>query len=141
MVYRVVREFSAERPLVMILLHPPADKSDHSDIESSVAFAKASGFGRLTVMYLFPHRAMGMSDIRKKDVPHGDKKNRDLQDMEIHRAIWNGGRVIAAWGPDGSYDGAAADFLRRYDGTPKVFSPYPSEVFPIEVLNLEAIAA
>lgn len=139
-VFRVVRELGPERPLVMILLHPPA--KGHDDIESCVNFSKASGFGRLTILYLFPYRAADMSDIRKHRVPWGEGPlNRRLQDGEIHRAIWEGGRVIAAWGEGGGHENAGNNFLHRFDGTPRAFSPYPSPVYPIEVLSAEAVAA
>lgn len=141
MVHRIVREFGGERPVVICLLHPPADKGDHSDIEPWVTYAKAAGFGRLSIIYLFPHRAAEMNGIRKHGVPWGGKFNMEIWDMEVKRADREGGRVIAAWGPNGSYEEADKLFLCRYDGTPGPFSPYPSHVIPIEILSQEAVAA
>lgn len=141
MVHRIVREFSAERPIVVVLPHPPAEKGDHSDIEPWVAYAKAAGFGRLSIVYLFPHRAADLNGIRKHGVPWGGKFNIDIWDMEVKRADREGGRVIAAWGPIGSYEETDKLFLRRYDGTPSAFSPYKSHIIPIEMLSLEAVAA
>ena len=139
-VFRIVREFSSERPLVMILLHPPV--KGHDDIEPAVAFAKASGFGRLIVLYLFPYRAADIKEIRKREVPWGEGPfNRRIQDCEIHYAINQDGRVMADWGPDGSYRDADRMFLSRDDGSPRSFSPYPEPVFPIEVLERKDAAA
>ena len=141
MVHRIVREFSEERPVVIVLLCPPKEKGDHSDIEPWVSFAKASGFGRLTVIYLFPHRAADLNDIRKHGVPWGGKFNREIWDIEVHRADREGGRIIAAWGPNGSHDETDKMFLRRFDGTPGPFSPYPRPIVPIQILSQEAVAA
>jgi hypothetical protein len=129
---------AAETQATFILLHPPTSRRLSADKELSLAveFARNGGYGSACVLYLFPYRAAHLGEIKAQRAPTGaGPANRGTIDMEIHCAK-PGSIVIAAWGDEAEYQDADKSLIKRFDGSPRGFSPFRETSFPIHCFGL-----
>lgn len=137
---RVLRGISDnQRKAVFILAHPYAIRGEKPGIEEAwcVKFCERHGYGELCILYLFPYCVTSIAELNSIFAPWGPGPvNARIQDVEIHHTY--GGIVIAAWGDEGIYREADKMLLKRFDGTPKCFSPWRAPVTPIHTLGLTA---
>lgn len=112
------RSWDDALPLVcFVMLNPSTADAEQDDptIRRCIGYAKAWGFGALSVRNLYPWRATKPSDLKKamllNDVMGGDRGRNEL------RAAMTADLVVCAWGRNAS-DYAAQRFVALTDPTP-----------------------
>ncbi|HQT78612.1 MAG TPA: DUF1643 domain-containing protein [Rhodopila sp.] len=103
--YRLSRHWDDGRPEVtFIMLNPSTADAlvDDATIRKCMGFARRWDFGGIYVGNLFGFRATKPADMLRAPDPVGPD-NRDHLEWMCERAAKNGGRVICAWGANGTY--------------------------------------
>ncbi len=99
--YRLWRRWGAGRPVVFVMLNPSTADAERDDptIRRCAGFARAWGFGGMTVVNLFALRATDPARLRRARDPVG----RD-NDHHIAAAADVASLVVVAWGVHGALD-------------------------------------
>jgi hypothetical protein len=100
--YRLWRRWAAGRTVAFVMLNPSTADADRDDptIRRCAGFARAWGFGGMTVVNLFALRATDPARLRRARDPVG----RD-NDRHIAAAAADASMVLVAWGVHGALDG------------------------------------
>lgn len=99
--YLLTREWDRSMPNVaFVLLNPNRADAVRDDptIRRCVAFARAWGYGSLSVTNLFAWRALDFRDVRSARDPVGPRN-----DAHVRRAAARAALVVLAWGAQGAY--------------------------------------
>jgi hypothetical protein len=119
--YWLTRTWDASKPPVCwIMLNPStADaRQDDPTIRRCIGFARAWGAGGIVVVNLFALRATDPGKLKEHYPVLTSEERRN--DSHILAACANAGRIIAAWGCDGTLRGRDADVT-------KMLAQYPVE--------------
>jgi len=112
--YALGREWRPDGPrVVFVMLNPSAadHRRDDPTIRRCIAFARAWGFGALTVVNLFAWRTAHPADLRRVADPVGPRN-----DAHLRAALRGAVLVVRAWGDQGTLlgrDRAVAALLAR----------------------------
>lgn len=112
--YALSREWTQDaRRVVFIMLNPStADHTiDDPTIRRCIDFARRWGYGGLEVVNLFALRATNPADLKVAKDPVGPDNNYYIEDV-LRRVKAKGGRVVLAWGAQGTYMGRDAVVLK-----------------------------
>jgi len=109
--YVLRRRWGPGRPCGFILLNPStADETENDPtIRRCIGYAKAWGFGALTLGNLFAFRATLPKDMRAAADPVGPDDDAAL--LAIAREAGEG-RIVCGWGAHGAFQGRSAAVLR-----------------------------
>ena len=113
--YRLWRVWDADKPALMFIMLNPSTADEQEDdptIRRCVGFAKAWGFGGISVCNLFAFRATDPAELRDAADPVGPENDRILLEVATSGAV---GLVLAAWGNYGGLNyrsGAVREMLR-----------------------------
>lgn len=102
--YFLSRFWDGEKPPVLFIMLNPSTadgKEDDATIRKCLKFSKSWGFGGLHVVNLFAFRATDKSEIRKQRDPIG-YGNDDYVLEQAEFVTRAGGKVVCAWGTDGT---------------------------------------
>lgn len=125
--YRLTRRWHHGPIATFIMLNPStADAAvDDATIRKCIGFAGRWGMGGLAVGNLFAFRSTDPRALRQAADPIGPENDRYLEEMcreastpllmqaSALMSFPKHGRVVCAWGANGSYRGRDAEFLRR----------------------------
>lgn len=105
--YWLSRAWDQAKPHAMFIMLNPSTadaKLDDNTIGRCVDFAKREGFGSIVVFNLFAFRATAPELMMKSPDPVGPENDTLLQ-REAEMVELEGGKVIAAWGNLGTFQG------------------------------------
>ena len=109
----------AARHLACVMLNPSqaTELANDPTIERCERWARALGFGRLSVVNLFAFRETSPSNLKTAAHPEGADNKRFLEDVAR-----NADTILAAWGVHGAYrdQGVRVEALLRAKGKPVV---------------------
>lgn len=110
---RMVWEAGSGR-LVWIMLNPSTATATVNDatIRRCIGFTRALGHREFDVVNLFAYRSKNPSDLKRVADPVGPEN-----DLHIQRIVSGAARVIAAWGPNGAYQGRDRKVVQLLSGT------------------------
>jgi hypothetical protein len=109
--YTLDRRWGDGPLMTWVMLNPSTADAEKDDptIRRCIAFAKAWGYGGLTVTNLFAFRATDPADMRAAADPVGPYNDRAILDACRGRV------AVAAWGVHGEYKGRALAVCRMID--------------------------
>jgi hypothetical protein len=110
--YELRRTWNSLQPTVgWIMLNPSSADATRDDatIRRCVAFARAWGYGGITVRNLFALRATDPRELRRHPDPVGPNNDWHL----LHGAHVEDAVTVCAWGAHGAYLGRADAVLKR----------------------------
>jgi hypothetical protein len=113
--YELRRVWNAELPLLVVCMLNPSN-ADHQvndpTILALVHFAAMWGYGGILVINLFAYRASSPAEMMGADSPIGPDNHRYIEDAFVY-AKANGGKLLAAWGNGGTFEGRDEWFCGR----------------------------
>ena len=122
--YQLGRSWDSTHPRVtFVMLNPSAADAYRDDptIRRCIGFAKAWGYGALTIVNLFAYRTADPRELARAMNPVGPDNNRALRrvrgDYE-RRARSGADTVVAAWGIHGGWLGRDGEVLELLAGGP-----------------------
>lgn len=104
--YHLWRVWNAQLPrMVIIGLNPSTadEATDDRTISKCCQFAKREGCGGLSMVNLFAFRATKPPVMMNDPAPIGEENDAILSDLCDGGALIQVGRLVAAWGTDGSF--------------------------------------
>lgn len=113
--YELRRVWNDGLPLLVVcMLNPSTADHEINDptILALIHFAKLWGYGGIIVVNLFAFRAPHPKVMMAADSPIGSDNHIHLQSALVY-ARDNGGRLLAAWGNGGTFEGRADWFCSR----------------------------
>lgn len=111
--YALWRHWSTDKHVLFVMLNPATADAERNDptIRRCIGFAKAWGFGGLTVANLFAWRTVSPAALKRADEPVGARNDRWLT-----RLIDDADLVVAAWGNHGAYLARSTRVRGRFTG-------------------------
>ncbi len=108
--YVLRRRWSSEPAIAFVLLNPStADETeDDPTIRRCIGYARAWGYGALTLGNLFAFRATKPKNMRAAPDPVGPAND----DALLALTLESDGRVICGWGAHGAHQGRSAEVYR-----------------------------
>jgi hypothetical protein len=116
--YWLTRNWSNAGPvLVFIMLNPSTAnaKIDDATIRKCMGFAKRFGFGGIAVVNLFAYRTRWPSELIGAQYPVGELNDHHIKRI-VGNALFNGGKVICAWGPSASRTNRPEEVMELLSG-------------------------